>query len=241
MLEDPSVDIRRDAISAALEKVAPLVKEQPDAAKQQYEKLFAASRDLDQAEQIAKKLKDLKAEADLTNHFGVVAKWSVIGPFDSTKGAGFGKAFDPEAKIDLSATLEGKGGTMLKWKEHTSADTYGVVDFNKVLGKFKDSVAYGYATVESDKERRVEIRFGCIAAVKIFVNGKEIFAREEYHHGQRFDQYLGLATLKPGKNAILVKVCQNNQTEEWAQDWKFQLRICDSTGGAVPVKVVSSK
>ena len=87
----------------------------------------------------------------------------------------------------------------------------------------------------------VEIRFGCIAAVKIFLNGKEVFAREEYHHGQRFDQYLGTGTLKPGRNEILIKVCQNNQTENWAQDWKFQVRLCDFTGGALPITVVKNK
>jgi hypothetical protein len=230
--------MRRDAIAAAIEKATPLVKEKPEAAKEQFQKLFVASRDLDQAELLAKKLKELKADADLATHFGVISKWHLIGPFDSTRGAGYGKSFDPEAKIDLKATLEGKDGKV-KWQEHTTTDNLGAVDLNKVLGKFKDSVAYAYTVVESDKERAVEIRLGCISAIKVFVNGKEVFAREEYHHGQRFDQYLGLATLKAGKNEILVKVCQNNQTEEWAQAWSFQLRICDATGGAVPVKVAS--
>ena len=35
------------------------------------------------------------------------------------------------------------------------------------------------------------------------------------------------------KNTILVKVCQNEQTEEWAQRWQIQLRVCDATGTAV--------
>jgi len=90
--------------------------------------------------------------------------------------------------------------------------------------------------IESDKERSVELRLGCINAVKVFLNGKEVFAREEYHHGMRFDQYVGPGTLKPGKNEILVKVCQNDQKEPWAQDWQFQLRLADATGGALPVK-----
>jgi len=87
----------------------------------------------------------------------------------------------------------------------------------------------------------VEIRFGCIVAIKVFLNGKEIYAREEYHHGQRFDQYSGLGTLKAGRNEILVKVCQNDQKESWAQDWKFQLRLCDYSGGALPIAVLKNK
>ena len=90
--------------------------------------------------------------------------------------------------------------------------------------------------IDSDKEQPVEIRCGCINGLKVFLNGKEVFAREEYHHGMRFDQYVGKGTLKPGKNEVLVKVVQNDQKEPWAQVWQFQLRMCDATGGALPVK-----
>ena len=47
------------------------------------------------------------------------------------------------------------------------------------------------------------------------------------------DQYVGAGELQAGRNLILLKLCQNEQTEEWAQDWKFQLRVCDATGKAV--------
>jgi hypothetical protein len=73
------------------------------------------------------------------------------------------------------------------------------------------------------------------------LNGKEIFAREEYHHGSRFDQYVVRATLKAGANELLVKVCQNNQTDAWAQVWQFQLRLADATGGAAPFKLALPK
>ena len=47
------------------------------------------------------------------------------------------------------------------------------------------------------------------------------------------DQYVSTGVLKPGRNVILLKVCQNEQDQSWAQDWKFQLRVCDATGTAV--------
>jgi hypothetical protein len=47
------------------------------------------------------------------------------------------------------------------------------------------------------------------------------------------DQYVSPAVLRPGRNVILVKVCQNEQTQSWAREWSFQLRVCDATGGAV--------
>jgi len=44
------------------------------------------------------------------------------------------------------------------------------------------------------------------------------------------DQYRMAAELKKGKNSILVKVCQNEQKEEWTVEWEFQLRITDALG-----------
>ena len=70
---------------------------------------------------------------------------------------------------------------------------------------------------------------------KIFLNGEELFAREEYHHGLRMDQHVGRGALKVGRNFIVVKICQNEQKDDWAQAWGFQLRVCDSIGAAVPV------
>jgi hypothetical protein len=47
------------------------------------------------------------------------------------------------------------------------------------------------------------------------------------------DQYKAHARLKPGVNTILLKICQNEQTEDWAQEWNFQIRVCDPFGNAV--------
>ena len=45
-----------------------------------------------------------------------------------------------------------------------------------------------------------------------------------------FRSYVGGADFRAGENTVLVKCCQNEQTEPWAADWKFQLRICDAEG-----------
>jgi hypothetical protein len=79
-----------------------------------------------------------------------------------------------------------------------------------------------------------DIRVSSWTSVKIFLNQKELFGRDEYHHGAAFDANIGKGTLKKGENVIVLKVCQNNQTEEWAQSWQFQIRVCDDTGGPLP-------
>jgi hypothetical protein len=239
MIEDPSVELRRDAIAAAIERATPLIQSDPKGAEAESLKLFAACRHQDQAEQIAKTLRKLGADVDLTAHFGFITKWMVAGPFESPNGSGYLKPFEPERKVDLSATYEGKGREV-KWHSYWTFDTYGSVDLNEALGKHKDAVGYAFAAIESPAERPVEVRLGSVVAVEVFLNGKRVFNFEEHHHGQRMDQYIGRGTLQAGRNKLLVKLIQNNQTESWAQEWTFQLRLCDETGGAIPLKLLTA-
>ena len=79
----------------------------------------------------------------------------------------------------------------------------------------------------------MDIRLGCINAHKVWINGQLLTANQVYHSGMEIDQYQASCQLKQGKNTILVKICQNEQTESWAQRWQFQLRVCDKTGTAI--------
>src|SRR5207253_7912907 len=131
---------------------------------------------------------------------------------------------------------KGKDDTELKWIAASTTDKYGAFDLNKLLGKHKNAVAYALAVVVAEKDMPCEIRVTSITSVKIFLNQKELFGRDEYHHGAPFDAHVGRGTLKKGENVIVLKVCQNDQKEPWAQEWKFQMRVCDETGGALPLQ-----
>jgi hypothetical protein len=244
MLDDPSVELRYDAVAKAMRAAERLEGEK---AKAEWGRLFAAVRDSEQAKTIAKAIETAGGKPDLVAQFGLVTRWMLVGPFSNSDANGFATAFEPEQRVDLKAVYTAKGITKFEWKPHTvevdpksfDLEKVGVVDLNKAIGKYKDAVAYAYTVAESDKELPVEVRYGCINASKLFVNGKQVFAKEEYHHGMNFDQYVAKVILKAGKNEILLKVCQNDQKEPWAQVWQFQLRLCDATGGAVPVKIVT--
>ncbi len=236
MVNDPGQELRREAIEAALKNAKRLLdKKDKTEAVAMYRGLLLAARDRDQVEGIAKTLEGLGEAIDLARQFGFLTRWMLLGPFDNTGQAGFPKAFAPEERIDLSAEYPGKKGAPLRWLEHASKDPHGIIDLNKALGKHMGVTGYAFTAVTSPVERQVQLRAGSNNAVKIFLNGKEIYFRDEYHHGMRMDQHVGLGTLKAGRNEILVKVCQNEQTEDWAQSWSFQLRICDELGAAVPL------
>jgi len=234
MVNDPSVELRRDAVQQVIDRAVNLMATKKDAAaKVEYRKALNAARDLDQIKTITTHLVQLKEKVDLPRHFGFLMHWQVIGPFENIKRGGFAKVFPPEKAVKLNATYKGKNGNV-KWSNFVTADEYGMVDINKAYpGLIKEVTAYAYTTYDSSEARGVELRLGCKNAYKIWVNGEEIFARDEYHRGTRIDHYLLQASFNKGINTILVKLCQNEQKEDWTKQWEFQMRVCDSTGTAI--------
>jgi hypothetical protein len=118
----------------------------------------------------------------------------------------------------------------VRWQDLKVTADYGMVDLNKPCGMLKEVTGYAYTEFNSDQVRTVELRLGGKNAWKVWLNGKFLFGRDEYHRGQEIDQYRMPAELKRGKNTILVKVSQNEQKEDWTKEWEFQLRITDALG-----------
>lgn len=236
-LNDPSTELRREAIERLLatEKEAT----EPEKKKAIYEQAFAASRDVDQIKELADKFEKFGGKPDLPKHFGFVTAWKIIGPFDNMKEKGYDTAYPfetevmPNKIIKFEAKYPGKGDKEVGWIDHATVDKHGIVDLNEVLGKNKGALAYALAYFDSAETRPVDIRIGSGSAIKLWVNGKQIDARNVYHSGFEIDQYISRAELRKGENTILIKVCENEQKESWAQDWKFQLRVCDRVGTAV--------
>ncbi len=233
-VDDPSLPLRELAIAAFIDRG-----KSSEAADSIGSLGFALNhaRDAKQVQTIVKLLRERSIEIDLKKQLGFVASWHVVGPFDNSGGSGFDVAYGPEKDleaIDLSASYaDGKDGQSLKWKSYNTVDDSAVVDLNEVIGKVKGATAYAFAPFESDREQTVDIRIGCINGNKVWVNGQEVINNEIYHVGMMTDQFAGQAQLKKGINNILFKICQNEQTEDWAQNWQFQLRVCDEFGTAI--------
>lgn len=238
MLQDPSPELRRDAVAAVLKEARTrLDNGDKDAARLAYQRAFTGACDKDQVDLIAKELGKLGVQVDVPAHFGFVRQWLLVAPFDNTGNKGFDTAYPPERAVDPKTVYKGKKEAEARWIAHTTEDRFGVVDLNKVLGKQKGVVAYAHSVLESPSERPIQIRAGSMNGLKIFLNGKEVFHRDEYHHGMEVDQHVAAATLKAGRNELLVKVCQNEQTEVWRRNGNFRCvcatppaRPCRSSG-----------
>ena len=233
MLHDPSMEMRRDAVGHALATAERLLESGARRrALAEYRKALDAARDLDQIDEAAERLRALGQTVDLPRHFGFIMRWRLIGPFDNSNKGGFDVAYGPEVDATPADQYPGKEGPV-RWIDYTTEDPYGKVDLNKALGRFKGAVAYAYAEFLSDAERDAELRLGSTNANKLWLNGQLLSANHVYHSGAFIDQYVGKGRLKKGKNVILVKILQNEQSESWAQGWEFQLRVCDQYGTAI--------
>ncbi len=250
MLDDPSAELRYEAVAVVFDKVRQQPQESAQA-KAELRKLLSAARDGGQDEQIARELERRGEHVDYVAHFGFITRWQIAGPFDNTAGKGFQTVYPPEQGVNLTAMLGGKNGASFAWRAFQSTDKYGIVDLNRFFPDpaagdqtgtpkgMKAAVAYAFAEVDSPVERPIQVRTASATAIKVFLNGHEVLARESYHQSFDRDLYVAPARLLKGRNAILVKVCQNDQTEPWAQDWRFQLRLTDELGAAVAVTVVT--
>jgi len=230
LLDDPSLELRRDAVAQLLATAAKAA-EKPESLAL-YQKAFRHSRDLDQIKSSAAKLRELGQSPDIAAHMGFVLHWKLIGPFDNIDDKGWDVACPPEKKVDLAAEYDGQKGKV-RWLVHATADDFGRVDLNKVLANHKGAIAYAYAEFVADRDQPCDLRMGTSNASQVWLNGEQIGATHVYHANEQVDQYIARGQLKRGPNTILLKLCQNEQTEAWAQDWAFQLRVCDAIGTAI--------
>jgi hypothetical protein len=233
MLNDPSMELRRDACAALLAEAKAAVASEPAVAIERYQLAVTSARDLDQVEQAERALKELGQPVKLADVLGYLTSWQVIGLFTNVGGKGFDAVFPPEESFDPDAEYTGKHGSV-SWKPVTTADAMGKVDLNAALAEEKEVTAYARTTLTVDTAQAAEIRISSYNATKAWVNGKLVANNEVYHSGEQFDQYIAPCELKAGENVILVKCLQNAQTQSWARHWRFSLRVTDDLG--TPVK-----
>ena len=227
MLDDPAIDLRREAIEKQLAAVAT---GDETAQKATHRQCLAAARDVDQIERIAGWLSEHGEKVNVALVLGFVRNWRVSEAFDNAKGVGFAKAYPPEA------TLPARPETV-QWKTVESADKHGAIDLNAAIATKKGVLAYAVADVVMPRSGPAEVRIGSPCAVAVWVNGKPVMAHEIYHASEAIDQYVATAEFREGTNTVMVKCCQNEQTQPWAVDWKFQLRICDSIGSPLATQL----
>ena len=153
---------------------------------------------------------------------GFVRHWFVIGPFDNERGSGFAERYGPEKELRFSAEYQGKRRSV-RWRTISLTSPLPILDFDAIMRPNDQVLAYALCIVHSAKEQPAALRFGSDEGFKLFVNAKEVFARD-CHRDFFWDQEAVPVLLRKGYNAILLKVAEDKGR------WCLALRITAPDG-----------
>ena len=231
MTDDSSPELRFAAIQIALDKRA-------DDDTATLENLLQSARHPDQIRAIIKALNKLGINVDQAKHFGFIQNWQLVGPFDNRDEAHFDTVYPVEQEIingdfDANKSYIAKDSKTATWKSYTGEEEEGKINLAEIFDKEKGAVIYATTIFNSDQATDAQLRVTSINANKAWFNGELILSNGVYHAGTRLDQYIGDINLRRGENRIVVKILQNEQTEGWAQDYQFHVRVTDLTGKGI--------
>src|SRR5262249_14210531 len=135
-------------------------------------------------------------------------KWYYIGPFDNADKKGFAFEYPPEKEINLTKSYEGKAKVQAGWKELPNIHL--VQAYNLKLSKDKNNewaCVYLYHEFEWSQAVFLPLSLGSDDTLTVWFNRQRLLADEAYR-GCQPDQNSTTLDVQPGKNQLLLKVCQ---------------------------------
>lgn len=137
-----------------------------------------------------------------------------------------------ESYITPTAGMVSGGKT---WGAYTSPYSY--TDLNVVFGSQTNCAAYAYSYIYAPSAVSAYLWIGSADGVKVWLTapapgGPSLFTHDVYR-SYLADQDKVAIPLKAGWNGILVKITKDTG------DWKFSVRVCDSSGNPIPGVVYS--
>lgn len=129
----------------------------------------------------------------------VYGTWHQIGPFKAkSRDEAFGKKFGPEKKLDLD-----KEYGELAWAERADWKDGNVYQFEYSA---EGDTTYLYRTIEAVEPTQLDLSLGSDDTITVWVNSKRVH-NNKTNRGAAPDQDKITISLKPGKNDLLMKVC----------------------------------
>ena len=135
--------------------------------------------------------------------------WHYVGPFDNADGRGFDAVYPPEQGVDLKATYAGKGGEKVAWQEGKFRDgeTNNLALFKPEWNE--NAAVYLYRELGFGGAVRLPVSLGSDDTLTVWLNGARVHA-ENVARACAPDQAQLVLGLRPGKNALLMKICNGS-------------------------------
>ena len=161
-----------------------------------HEKLVASRTKFEQ-EVLPSRLNDWLATRKEPVEAETLSPWSHIGPFGASDfKKAYNEAFPPEKSVNLSEVYEDrKWVARPEWKD-------GAIH-NTLTGD--NSANYLFRTIKVSSARSLPVSFGRDDAIKVWLNGESVLAKET-QGGVAKDQDKLTLELKAGSNQLLVKI-----------------------------------
>ncbi|MBB22978.1 MAG: hypothetical protein CMN04_08880 [Roseibacillus sp.] len=161
-----------------------------------HEKLVASRTKFEQ-EVLPSRLTDWLATRKEPVEAETLSPWSHIGPFGASDfKKAYNEAFPPEKSVNLSEVYEDR-----KWVARPEWNDGAI--HNTLTGD--NSANYLFRTIEVSSARSLPVSFGRDDAIKVWLNGESILAKET-QGGVAKDQDKLTLELKAGSNQLLVKI-----------------------------------
>lgn len=155
--------------------------------------------------------------------------WYYAGPFDNPDRKGIDIDYPPEKKVDLQATFVGKNGAKFGWKEYHGFRLGQILNLKSIIpDDHNDAVVYLYHEFDSADAGRLPIALGADDTMSLWFNGSRLL-NEDHERAAAADQFFAQLKLKPGKNQLLLKVCQ------YAGGW--EVYVAPELPDTLPAKV----
>jgi hypothetical protein len=162
---------------------------------------------------------------------GFVLDWWLIGPLNDADNKGLGKKFFPEESVP-DKEEHNIGVRRYRWQHPRLLNTSGTINLGPRFRRTRNRVCYGYTTIVSPMAQDVLFKIGSNDGVACWLNGERIHFNLTTR-GLTVDQDVVKASLKSGKNVILVKV--NNVDG----DWQMAFRITDPSGAPLRLETAN--
>jgi putative membrane-bound dehydrogenase-like protein len=132
-----------------------------------------------------------------------VTGWHLLGPFKIDAEP----PVPPAGPVDLGAVLVGVREEPVTWKDAKPADQQGRIDLHKIYSSLEGRAVFGYAEVQSDAKRPVQMAVGSDDTLTVWLNGTQVYDFQDRSSFQH-DKNRADVTLVEGTNRILVR-CGN--------------------------------
>jgi hypothetical protein len=142
--------------------------------------------------------------------------WYAIGPFENWDGAGHETKYPPEQQVDLSAVHAGWRDPVRWSRWYAIGDVHTEIDLDAALElpftgptTVLPETYFAYAECNAPTRQQAVLHLNTTASIKVFVNGALCHERATSGEDTTSVENLVPATLKQGKNSILIKLSRS--------------------------------